>query len=597
MYREVYCDLAGSNFEDFDDDTTKVVADQFDMDKDLVESILLHDLSKKKVEEYLKANDKQKDSLPKEVRDFVYSSDDVGVNIKIWADYKNNMQIAYDKEIAASRLKKNMKYKLKASERFYNGSLSDTPFDIIVDLNLIEIILFGQIAEWTDDVYKFPSDDDKDEDDPEGTVDVESLEEDDAVPRSGDDGGMDTGKEIEEGDQECIPDDEGGNIGGNPPESCGNGTYEQLLGEECDDKNNISGDGCSQYCKNEDGIGKESSDGDALICRDPEAITFKIFDSKASSGDPDDSSDDDSVSDEDCPPGTHPKEKYLAETEGADGPIGIEQSPKYPGENKGGVLKNFPESNKPACPDGYSEIKPAVVGKNPEEPVCIRTELCSNFEAVREALYGEDYKEDEVKLKKANSIEAFFCVELKFENRPLSPYSKNDGCIDCHIAAMSDSLEKLLSKSISPKENTQGSFALSSHWGPTFSFDLTTLVKSKLAKPRPEKEVGKEIDDNVSNGKAKTETEEARKLNTTKDEQTAQQESEAIIKSRDEIKARFVSGLENYKVASDASGDQIMRNKVLPLISQMKTSFNNLNVKYNNLTTTLKFLDKKECQF
>lgn len=599
MYRDVYCDLTGSNFEDFNDDITEVVADQFDMDKDLVELILLYDLSETKIGEYLKTSGKEQDSLPKEVRDFIFNSGDAGQKIKAWADYKNNMQIAYDKEVMSYRLKKNMKYKLKASERFYNGSLGDTPFDIIVDLNLIEIILFGDMAEWESDVYKFPSDeDDKDNDDVKthdtsqnddgDNDDVETQ--DPASPKQNKNDKNTT-------DQECIPDDEDGNIGGNPPKDCGNGVYEPLFNEECDDGNNISGDGCSQYCKNEDGIGTESSSDD-LICIDPEAVTFKSFNSKDTSGSTDsDDTDDSSDTDEDCPPGTHSKNKYLAETEGADGPERIEQHPKYPGENKGGVLKNFPESNKPACPEGYSEIKPEIVGKTPEEPVCIQTELCASFEDVRKKLYGDDYKEDEIKDKMASSIEAFFCVELEFENRPLSPYSINDGCIDCHIAAMADSLEKLLSKSISPKENTQGSFALSSHWGPTFSFDLTTYVKSKISKVSPEKDSGEEMNKKTKQEEEKQKIEEERKKNTTSEDKTAQEILEDAIKSRDEIKAKFESGLENYKVASDASGDLTMRSKVTPLIIQMQGSFKNLNVKYNNLATTLKFLEKEECQF
>ncbi|MDO8630242.1 MAG: DUF4215 domain-containing protein, partial [Phycisphaerales bacterium] len=61
-----------------------------------------------------------------------------------------------------------------------------------------------------------------------------------------------------------VPPDDGGG-GGNAP-SCGNGTVE--TGEQCDDGNTVSGDGCSATCQTEEPPPPAPSDLDGDGIRD-----------------------------------------------------------------------------------------------------------------------------------------------------------------------------------------------------------------------------------------------------------------------------------------------------------------------------------------
>jgi len=618
IYREVYCDLSGSMFSDFTEDVTGVVADQFDVDEDLVELILVNNLDEG-VEKYLKDNNKKADDLPKEMKEFLYGSKNSSpARVSAWSNYRDKMQVAYEKEAIMMRTKNNMEFQLKASEKYYNGSLIDSPFDLIVDLNLIEIILFGDLAEWTDDVYKISSNKDKDPVDPSSTTDEEDNNEkpgDSTEPEKDKEKKDGEGKDIDEEGVECVPNEEGednSDIGGNPSKNCGNGVYEPLFAEGCDDGNNISGDGCSQYCKKETGIGHSGGGSDDLICRDPEAVTFKVFkksDSNGSISDGDTSSNSSggtTDTNKGCPPGTHPKNNALGGFSGADGPRGIEQSIKYSGPNIGGVLKAFPEGLEPECPMGYSKLgggSTELIGvdylkkedgtgkKDLEIPTCIPTELCTSLDAITEFLVP-GYKDDEDKKKIAQTIESVFCVNIKFENRPLSPYSQNEGCIDCHVAAMADSLEKLLEKNIAPMENTQGSFAISNHWGPTYSFDLVTFIKTKVRRAAPEKKPVEDFKKEIEKVKNNAEKEVGKEI-------TPNDKDELISSYNrvDTVKSEVAEGLKNYVIASKTAEDMTMISQVAPMIIDMQQSFNRLNVQYNGLAEVLNFSNKNACKF
>ena len=480
--------------------------DEVDNPADFVKMIVTHG-DCDTVFRFLSEENMDIDELPEDIKLACTTGAAVG-EITMWSTIRDKVMTAYNKEKILYQTKKKLEYEFKASEQYWDGvapEVGRATFDLMVDLNLIEIVLFGKEAEWVDpnDVFKFPTDEDKDEesDDAEtGGLPSPEEEEGQITEEEPEEEGV-TGEQTEtEGEEPiCVPADDpnadtGDNAGEKPKENCGNGILEELLGEQCDDGNNKSGDGCSQYCMKEE-------TGSSLMCQDPEAVTFGAGttgsgvtgitgDGEAENGGTEE--------EPDCPPGQLPKKDVdISGPPPSDIPDEYPQSENYPGPDIGGTMKEFPESKKPNCPEGYSPYLAqeggwgASAGGSGEtvgidiagqtfETKCIPTEFCASFDDVRSELFGSDWQEDEEKSKAAAAIEALFCVELIKGNRPESPYQTNDGCIDCHLAAITDALSKALETNVTPMQNTTAGFSLATRWGPNFSFNLTTAVKSKI---------------------------------------------------------------------------------------------------------------------
>ena len=61
----------------------------------------------------------------------------------------------------------------------------------------------------------------------------------------------------------------------------------------------------------------------------------------------------------------------------------------------------------------------------------------------------------------AEAIEAIICIEVKEIMRPKSLYEEDEGCVDCHIMAMVDVMDEMLTKNIAVMKNPKQAWALS----------------------------------------------------------------------------------------------------------------------------------------
>jgi cysteine-rich repeat protein len=194
---------------------------------------------------------------------------------------------------------------------------------------------------------------------------------------------------------ECIPIDQladilnEGSAIGLIPDGCGDARIENT--EQCDDGNNIAGDGCSENCVLEDGPS----------CSDPSAITFKKFEptNQAAANNSDSEPDSEATTTveivEECPLTCEPN-NICRKIPGTDADGALPQSPNYLGPFVGGVLRNVPAGQEEDCPNGWSPIEVEFAGQTSTSELtsalrCIPTELCGDFEAAREFFFGEDY--------------------------------------------------------------------------------------------------------------------------------------------------------------------------------------------------------------
>jgi cysteine-rich repeat protein len=590
IYENAYCDLT----RDTDDDIYAIVADEFKqqdpkMDKDKIKDILTNQL------------------IP----------------------YYVPVKTAYDREKIMYQAQESLKSQFKKSEIWANGSLSDSPFDLIVDLNLIDISLFGSKAVWNDDVWKWPKDKDT------STGDNNTGSGNGQTSGSGGTGtgaagtgttGSGTGQNPSPGsggtDQyECVPNDNpisiltggsGTSGSSNPttvtaptgtiPPSCGNGKKD--AGEECDDGNNKSGDGCSYNCTLE--IPTD------LSCQDTEAVTFKPFVPKSATGSPagptiptvpTTPTVPPSVPEIpiDCPPGSTPTK--VTPQSPASGQSTVKQSANYPGPFVGGVLKQFPPVDKTQCAPGSTYVEINVAGKT--EGTCIQTKLCADFEVVRKKFFGDDYRNDPSKVKEAEAIEATVCVDVKKVNRPQSPYNVNDGCIDCHILAMDDIMNKMLQQNVAPLENNMQSWGTSNRWGPTVSFNINVLMKRGLVKPIVSPQYtnmsvkdkfdlaqNKALQDSVNGIDANNPPENPTVV--TNQDASVQMANDQFLKDQATIGQNQF--LKNYRMAEDASANQTANN-IIGKLQELDASFAEIQKKYQSLSLGTKFQEKNQCTF
>jgi cysteine-rich repeat protein len=618
IYEDIYCDVAMGGNEEMDDEMFEAIAEQLGYDitvtdsgrlakfiYDTGENINCLDVNQSvsnenSINQFITDEDIEYDDLPSDIQDACRKEDKIA-----WIRILSKIQSAYNKEKVLYHTKKTLEYEFKAAENFYDGELrdfGDAPFDLMVDLNLIEIVLFGSQAQWNDDVWKWPTDD-EDGDEGDEVDDVETPLSG-ASPEEGEEPEPESEPEPEgitveiteeEGViPECVPEDSpdadygdhpGGSDYTNP--NCGNGVIDILANEECDDSNNISGDGCNQYCMLEDG-------GTDLICQDHEAVTF---------GDPQDyDTSDESDENEDsvpnCPPGTLPN-KNITIT----GPPPIEpkyleadQSANYPGPSVGGTFKKFPESTAPPCPPGYSELKFEYLGE--EESTCIATELCADPNKVRDFLADSFFAlptnwallptSDPIR-QALEAVEVMVCVNITKHNRPESAYQVIEGCIDCHISAMADSLDKALESNVTPMCNTTSSFSISSKWGPTFSFSLTMAVKAKVKTwlSKTAEETIKKTDEEIENIEKKN---KPKKPAISSSAIPADQIAQAAEATLNELKS--------YREVGTLASDSEFYPRIATLLGQMAESFKNIQGQYNAMaTSSTKILsDTAACQ-
>lgn len=626
-YRDIYCDIGWSGNEDKEKELYKIVMEKMaygDLGYEFIQVILesgkCSDITTCITEKGIEFA-----KLPIDLQDLVIACDesfDLINSNNAWKKVKDKVKTAYNNAKVTEQTKTKLEYEFKASEKFWDGKVFEVErasFDLIVDLNLIDIVLFGSRATWVDDVFAFPNRDEDEggNDNANNTGGTGNNQTDnqtsDEQPTTDTEDSV-TGEQTDnEGiTVECVsPDDPNADLGdtpGTPPNpNCGNGTLDVLFGEQCDDGNNISGDGCSQYCLLEENGG--SLDGEAGICIDEEAVTFlSPSESGSTSGGVVIGTGDDTNGNTTsvCPPGTVPSKNISITGPALTGPSdgsGVAQSPNYPGPFIGGTLKQFPPSNRPRCPFGYSELTTMgaasnstssasgtasgsqtfginVAGKQYDIPVCIPTELCASFDDIRSVVFGDDWKEDEERSKAAYAIEALFCVNLTTNNRPESPYAQDEGCIDCHIRAIVDSLSEALDTNVAPMKNTTAGFAISASGGPNLSLNLSTAVQQKLKLASRDTRSGiQKIEEYIDGVKAK----EAKEPAMTSFESAQDKAQYALSKQKKDNEA-MIEAMKSYRDTNNSINDQGMFTSIKPLLIQMLQSFQGMQANYDQLT-------------
>ena len=639
-YKSIYCDLGWSGNEKRDIELYKIVAEQLgyqELGHEFIQAVLESGPCTD-ITNYINENGITSDKLPIDILDLKISCEEESLtnSINTWSNVRGKVKTAYEKAKVIFQTKKKLEYNIKASEKFWDGQvveLERASFDLIVDLNLIEQVMFGSQAEWVDDIYSFPTDED-DEDtkstpaaDTETDTDTESDTETDTEIDTDD--GV-TGEETTTpgSEPECVPADDpnadlGNNPGATPSPNCGNSILDVLFGEQCDDGNNNSGDGCNQYCMLEDSGAGLGSSGD--MCIDNEAVTFQNpSDSGGNSGNDSGSSDDESKETENiCPPGTFPKKEISITGPEAPDSNGVPQSENYPGPFIGGTFKEYPPSNRPNCPEGYSEldIKTAnivdktekgdleYVGESEsvfEKPVCIPTEFCVSPDVIRDflatsffAVPGGNWRLLPAKnpiRQKLEAIEAVFCVELIKHTRPETPYRPDEGCIDCHIRAIVDSLNKALDTNVTPMINTTSSFGISSRWGPNMSFNLTTAIKQKLKLALPDpRTIEEKVDEAINKTKSETDIPEP----ATSISETPTERAERELRELEEKREALIEVMKNYRDTNNSLSDQAMFTRVKPLLIHMLQSFQVMQANYDQITregAVESLANKKTCK-
>ncbi|MBU0727648.1 hypothetical protein KKA95_03100 [Patescibacteria group bacterium] len=615
-YQSVYCDLAWDGNQKPDEEIMDAIAIQLGFDEinnggELVRIIVsgeldLADVIPETTEEetcnriginkFMNDNNVKLDELPIDIKN-ACSATDSRSEASEWGRVINSVRSAYDKERVLYHTKKSMEYEFQSSEKYWDNSLMNSPFDLMLDLNLIEIVLFGSQAQWMNDVFMFPVEEDEGGGgEGEGEGEEPDVETQDLASPGGDEaeteGVTATTTETEGSEPDCVPaDDPDADLGDTPgneanPE-CGNGELDVLLGEQCDDGNNVSGDGCSQYCM------KEATGADD-VCMDPDAVTFQSPSNSQSGSQSDNQSDNQSDDQSNgCPPGTFPTQDTSITGPGLDEQPEYPQSNDYPGPHTGGTFKDYPPSTAPACPPGYSEV--VIQYGNKEERNCVPTEFCASFDDIREHLFGEDWQEDEAKSSVATAIEALFCVTVTTANRPTTPYAMNDGCIDCHVIGMVDALDKALETNVSPLENTTGSFGISSRWGPKFSFNLVTALKSKfkvVLPPDNQKTAMQKADE----ARAASLAENGMVEPTISTGESGVEELARKQEQEQTSSATVLNDLKNYRVSNVAISDQSFSSRVLPLFQQMLKSFERIESKLMGIAE-IAINQKDTCQF
>lgn len=590
-YKGIYCGIRLYDNEEADEEIVETLSEQFGMDEELIEEILANTICET-IKEY---EEDEKAELPLSIQDACLPTGKNTAQVLGSWNILNDIQNAYDKEKAIQMSSKSLKFKFKASEQYWDGQIGpgpDAPFDLIVDLNLIEIVLFGSKAQWMNDVFAFPVEEDGEEGPAEVPADELLPEEDEEEEEEGFEDLGDPGVQVVEAEEGelppgCVdPSDPDADAGKNP--LCGNGILDILMAEECDDGNKASGDGCNQFCQIE-------ATGSNDQCIDPEAVTFREPDG------------DEEVTQ--CPPGSVPSKAPSLIGQEAGPPQEVSQSPEYPGPFLGGSLKQFPASNRPPCGPGESTVDVTVAGEthtatDDGEPICIPTEFCADPDIARTLLAAlppllipdGDWKslpDDDERKEWVDSIEALFCVNIIEANRPQAPYQLIEGCIDCHITAMVDALEKALETNVTPLQNTTSAFGISSKYGPAFSFNLDTATKSK-PKFKYTGTAANAIK-RSNEATAESQADNTKREPTIKTPESPLQEIARKAAEIEESRENILEDTRTFNLSNEAISDQEVGGRVIPLLIQMRDSFAVIQSRYEGMISSTAFDEKKQC--
>jgi hypothetical protein len=522
LYRGIYCDTAkGMN----EDEAFESTADLMGFKKSsTVKAILEGEIPKPEdMPEIL--NKKYKDLKENDRK------------IAIYQDVKK----VHARERQLLRWRAELEPQLKSKEVWANGTTLDSPFDLITDLNLAEIVLFGSNAVWTNDIYKFPPEEGK---------------ETAAESAGGSEGG--TGNlPTEEGvppPEEFPPPEEPGDLTCISPENP-NASTENPQGGTQDGTNN-----------NNPQIPGEPEP----VCRDPEALTLRKYAVQTGGGGTGGASGGGAGGEGqlplDCPPGTYatyvrPETPPLTPVEILTGQAPVASSLK--GRVAGG-LKPLKKAPKPVCPAGSTKLTVSSFGKEKDICVPVSAQGCAlDFEKIKGKL-GE------------GAIEAAFCAKVSTVNRPASEYGITEGCIDCHVSGMIDVLETLRNQNISPLENTKNAFALSNRWGPKLSFDLKIYIKNKLepfswgvdADYSPVANIDKDLKE------AKIDCKPARySANDTPEQKKIIDDYNKKCEAEQEKKAEVLKAL---KTTQEIQNDATFSEHITPMLLHMKSTFESI---------------------
>jgi hypothetical protein len=162
---------------------------------------------------------------------------------------------------------------------------------------------------------------------------------------------------------------------------------------------------------------------------------------------------------------------------------------------------------------------------------------------------------------------------------------------------MVDTLEKTLDKGVAPLENTMGSFAISSRWGPNFNLNLSMMTKDKIRYAPKEQEKNPAA---TASKELKGIEEKAEQIQQPPVTGGAPKSADKQIEERQAKQAAaqeiLIEGFANYRDASQSQGDGEFSARVIPMLNQMLSSFKRLQSKWGELATATGFHTKAECK-
>lgn len=288
---------------------------------------------------------------------------------------------------------------IAATEIFANGSLDDSSFDLIHDLDIIEQILFVDKAKviMNSKLFKNP------------------LEKKSAFGTSSSGGAGGVGTSSGSGNS-------GGSSGDDTQNDSKGGSGDTAPGAKTDNEGNK---GAVTPATVEDVIaGKKPGEVPVDICLKDSPLNKALADNKtkASSGG-----------------------KTSTDIQPSSGNSGAGSSGGSP----------LPLTNTPSAPVNIDAVTPPEyrrVTTTPATPVTLpKSDLCSNVKGELQYSYPDTKKSSG---GDAVNTDTLFCVTLDTTKRTYTSFYPGQSCIQCTVAAMNESMKMLLSKSLAPNKLT-----------------------------------------------------------------------------------------------------------------------------------------------